>query len=233
MEELTLTARPGAASAPSDARSPLTRALLAGGVLAGALFMVVSLIQAFTRPGFDVVKDPVSLLGLGDLGWIQVADFVGSGLLFVALAVGAWRVLHTGPAGTWGPLLIGGFGLGLIVAGVFRTDPALGFPPGTPPGSPASASWHAMLHGVGFLISFTSLTAACFVLARRFRALAQRRWALYSTATGVITPLLIVLGLVFLIAVGMPGIPFAAAGALGSWWVAAVAAKLAADSTRI
>jgi hypothetical protein len=47
------------------------------------------------------------LLSLGDLGWIQIANFVVTGALFVACAVGLRRVLHPGRAGTWGPRLVG------------------------------------------------------------------------------------------------------------------------------
>lgn len=56
-----------------------TRALLACGVVAGPLFIVVALIQAFTRSGFDPVRHPLSLLSLGDLGWIQITNFVVGG----------------------------------------------------------------------------------------------------------------------------------------------------------
>ncbi len=37
--------------------------------------------QAFTCPGFDLRRDAISILSLGDLGWIQVANFVVSGRL--------------------------------------------------------------------------------------------------------------------------------------------------------
>jgi hypothetical protein len=43
----------------------------------------------------------------------------------------------------------------------------------------------------------------------------------------VVTPLLIAVGIVILVAAGLA---FALAGALGTWWVAAVAARLMADS---
>jgi Protein of unknown function (DUF998) len=211
------------------ATTVLTTVLLSGGVLAGSLFMVVALAQAFTRPGFDLRRHAISMLSLGDLGWIQVTDFVVSGALFIALAVGIRRVLHPGQAGTWGPLLVGSFGTGLAIAGLFSTDPALGFPPGAPAGMPSTMSWHAMLHSLGFFVAFTSLTAACFVLVRGFASRGQRRWAVASAATGVATPLLIVLGMTSVIATG---VAFAMAGMLTTWWLAAVAARLAADPTR-
>src|SRR6266511_22109 len=89
-----------------------TRALLAGGVVAGPLFIVVGLLQAYTRDGFDLRRHPLSLLSNGDLGWIQITTFVVTGLLFAGTAVGMRRVLHPGRGGTWGPLLVGAVGGG-------------------------------------------------------------------------------------------------------------------------
>lgn len=206
--------------------SRMTTLLLACGVVAGSLFMVVALVQSFLRPGFDLRRHAISMLSLGDLGWIQVTDFVASGVLFLALALGVRRVLHPGRAGTWGPKLVGGFGTGLVIAGIFSTDPALGFPPGAPSGMPATMSWHAMLHSLGFFLAFSSLTAACFVLARGFASHGRRPWAVASAITGIGTPLLIALGMTSVIATG---VAFALAGILTTWWLAAVSAQLIAD----
>ncbi len=57
----------------------------------GAVFLSVGLAQAATRDGFDLRKHPLSLLSLGDLGWIQITNFVVSGLLLVAFGVGVAR----------------------------------------------------------------------------------------------------------------------------------------------
>jgi len=157
--------------------------LLAGGIVAGPLFLAVWLIQAFTREGFDLGRHPLSLLSLGELGWIQIANFVVTGVLYVACAVGMWRVLRPGPGGTWGPLLVGGFGIGLILAGIFTTDPGAGFPPGAPAGAPEQLSWHGVLHEVGFVVAVVSWTAVCFVLVRRFVALKQWGWVGACVAT--------------------------------------------------
>lgn len=160
-----------------------TTRLLACGIVAGPLFLAVWLFQALTRDGFDPGRHPLSLLSLGELGWIQIANFVVTGLLYVACAVGMWRVLHPGRSGTWGPLLVGGFGFGLILAGVFTTDPGAGFPPGAPTGAPEQLSWHGVLHTVGFVVAVVSWTAACFVLVRRFVALKQWGWVGACVAT--------------------------------------------------
>ena len=148
-----------------------TRRLLACGLIAGPLFIALVLVQALTRPGFDLTRHPLSMLSLGDVGWIQVISFVATGLLAIAYSIGVRRALHPGRAATWGPLLIGGWGLGLVAAGVFAPDPAFGFPPGAPAGVPENPSLQGTIHQLAFFVSTLSITAACFVFVRRFASL--------------------------------------------------------------
>jgi hypothetical protein len=75
-----------------------TRRLLACSVAAGPLFLAAALIQALTRPGFDLTRDAVSLLSIGSLGWIQIANFLLTGVLFVAAAAGRAASCAAGPA---------------------------------------------------------------------------------------------------------------------------------------
>ncbi len=158
--------------------------LLAGGVIAGPLYMVVGVIEILIRPGFDVTRHELSLMSIGDLGWIQITSFLVTGLLVLGCAVGMRRVMRSGRGRTWGPLLVGLYGLGLIAAGIFVPDPINGFPPGLPEST--TISWHALLHFVSAAIGFLGLIAACFVFARRFAALRQREWAAYSLVTGIL-----------------------------------------------
>jgi hypothetical protein len=162
--------------APLKVPSTQTTLLLAGGIVAGPLFLALWSIQAFTREGFDPTYHPLSLLSLGHLGWIQIANFVVTGGLYVACAVGMRRVLRPGRGGTWGPILVGINGIGLIMAGVFVTDAGAGFPPGAPAGAPEQISWHGILHEVGFTLATLSWLVACFVFLRRFASLKQRGW---------------------------------------------------------
>ncbi|MGS2646857.1 DUF998 domain-containing protein [Streptosporangium sp. LJ11] len=158
--------------------------LLACGVVAGPLFVAVVLIQAFTREGYDLSRHPISLLSLGDLGWIQIANFTVTGVLYVACAVGMWRALRPGRSGTWGPLLVGLLGAGLIVGGVFVTDAGAGYPPGAPAGAP-EISWHGALHGLGPMLAVGGMTVGCLVFARRFAALGRWGWVATCVATAV------------------------------------------------
>lgn len=187
----TPTAVTTAASTPTtsgqDTRS--TRWLLDCGVVAGPIFVTTAATQVLTRDGYDLTRHPISMLSLGDLGWIQIANFVLTGLLSIAFAVGMWRVLHPGRAGTWGPVLLGVFGIGLIIGGVFVTDPALGFPAGAPEGMPTETSWQARVHDLAPGLALDGMIAACFVFVRRFAGLGQRGrhrgWQAYSAATAV------------------------------------------------
>lgn len=166
-----------------DERST-TRWLLTGGVIGPVVFVVVLLVEGATRPGYDPMRHFVSQLSLSDLGWQQVANFLVSGALVIGGALGLRRVLTEGPGSRWGPILIGLAGVGMVLAGVFTTDPGLGYPPGTPPGMPASDSWHGAIHNSVSLLVFIGLPAAMFVLARTFRGEGSR-WAAYSRLSGI------------------------------------------------
>ncbi|MEU1684122.1 DUF998 domain-containing protein [Micromonospora sp. NPDC005707] len=163
-----------------------TATLLAAGAAAGPLFLGLGLAQAFTRDGFDLSRQPLSLLSLGEHGWIQIANFVVSGLLALAGAAGFRQALRGGPAGTWGPALVAVLGVGLVVAGVLRADPSMGWPAGAPEGNPDTMSWHSYGHGVGAMLSFGALTVACLVFARRFGRAGALSSILVAAATVVV-----------------------------------------------
>ena len=210
----------------------LTRVLLLCGVVAGPLYILVGGIEMLTRPGYDPTRHDLSLMSNGNLGWIHISLLILTGLLTIAGAVGMRRVLRGSRGGTWGPLLLGIYGLGLIGAGFFTADPALGFPPGTPANAHA-ISWHGLLHFICGGIGFLGLIAACFVFARRFAAQRQRGWVAYSVATGVIY-----LAAFAGIAVGSNSVgvittivilAFSVAVVLGWAWVSAIAVKLLSE----
>lgn len=161
-----------------------TRALLSCGMAAGPVYVLVGLAQVLTRQGFDVRRHALSLLSNGDWGWVQIANFLVCGALVIAGAVGVRRAVPPGRAGTWGPILLAVYGLGLVGAGVFRADPGQGFPPGTPVVTSMSTS--GLMHFVCGGLGFYALIAACVVFARRFAALGERGWAIYSALTGVV-----------------------------------------------
>lgn len=182
------TASTSAASADSTPdctpADRVTKSLLGYGVIAGPVYVVVALAQALTRQGFDPARHQWSLLSNGGPGWIQIANFVVTGSMVIAFAVGLQRALRPGIGARWAPRLIGAYGASLIAAGVFRADPALGFPAGTPDG-PGPVSWHGLLHFAAGGVGFSCLAIGCFVIARRLSAEGSRGLAIFSRVTGI------------------------------------------------
>jgi hypothetical protein len=139
----------------------ITKSLLGYGVIAGPVYVAVWLAQALTRNRFDISRHAASLLANGHLGWIQSASFLLTGAITVAAAIGIGRTLGHERSAKPAAWLIALFGLGVFAAGVFRADPAYGFPPGTPPGPARHASWHGDLHYAAGGIGFPALIVAC------------------------------------------------------------------------
>jgi hypothetical protein len=168
-------------SETSHVGSNNVRLFLTGGVLAGPVYVLLGLVQMVIRPGFDPTRQDLSLLSNGNLGWIQIGNFLLTGSLVIAAALGMRRVLG---GRAWEPWLLGMYGLGLIGAGIFVADPMNGFPLGTPAGAPVHPTIHGLLHIIVGAFGFVGLIAACFVFARRFLTRQQPEWAVYSLLTG-------------------------------------------------
>jgi hypothetical membrane protein len=203
-----------------DPATAVTRSLLGWGAVAGPFYLVVSLAQALSRDGFDLSRHPWSLLENGSLGWIQSANFVLTGVMVAAFAVGLARADRGRPAGRWAPRLLGLYGAGLAAAGVFTADPMAGFPAGTPAGPAQTVTWHGALHLTAGAIGFLGMVAGCLVLGRRFGKAGRRGWALASRLTGI----------AFLAAFAGVGtgssaatLPFVAGVVLSFGWLAALA----------
>lgn len=165
-----------------------TKLLLACGVIGPFLFTIVYLIEGAMRPGYNPWLQAVSALSLSEQGWMQIVNFIVSGLLILGFALGVRRTLRVGKGATWGPILLAVVGGGLIVAGIFVTDPAQGYPPGTPSGPAFLTSFHGAIHFfIGASAFFGVLPASCFVLSRRWVSDVQwKGWAAYSVVTGVL-----------------------------------------------
>lgn len=207
MTAIQLTAAPAA-----------TRTLLTAAAISAPLWAVVSLTQAATREGFDLTRHPLSMLSVGDLGWLQITNFVVAGALTIAGSFGLRRVLSS----TWAPRLVLVNGVGMIAAGALVMDPADGFPVGTPYGIPETMSWHSYAHMAVGSIAFIALIAACYVLGRHFSRAGDRANAIGSRVAGTV----MLAGNVWAMGGGKAGSLVLAAGTITAMlWVASVAAR--------
>jgi hypothetical protein len=186
MGENVVARRRGAGAGDCVRANRVTKSLLGYGVLAGPFYVVVVLVQAALRQGFNLSRDDASLLSNGSLGWIQVFNFIVTGVMVMCCALGVRRALHGGRGATWGPGLLALFGAGLIAAGIFVADPMNGFPAGAPAGHPTVLTLHGVLHIASAAIGFVGLIAACFVLGSRLSSDGNPPLAIASRATGVV-----------------------------------------------
>jgi hypothetical protein len=150
----------------AEGMSKSTRRLLLCGAIAGPAFVLVVLLQDYTRPGVDPRSQPLSLLSLGDWGWIQTLNFMVAGVLNLLYAVGLRRRLQGGHSGMAAPVLIALYGIGLVSVALFQTDPRNGFPPGVVETS--EWSWHAVLHGLGATVVFFAVAGALLAFSWAF-----------------------------------------------------------------
>jgi hypothetical protein len=153
--------------------------MLRCGVAAGVLVPVALWADGATRPGYSLWHHGASQLGTGERAWLQTANFLLGALLLGLFAIGLRRALQSGRSATWGPALIATAAVGLAVAGLVPTDPALGYPPGQPEGLTAAGG----VHQAAGLALFAGLSGAAFALARRLGAVG-RAWTRYLRASG-------------------------------------------------
>ena len=188
-----------------------TRALLACGVIVGPLYLALGVAQGLVRDGFAFARHPLSVLANGPGGWVQTANFVVSGLMVIAAAVGIRRVLGPGGRGTSG--FLGAFGASMLAAAVFPADPVDGFPPGTPEGFPTAISTTGLLHFAAGGLGFTCLAVSCLLAAWALSRRGQRPLSLLSLFAG----LSVLLG--FFGGMFIPGL---AGGTVGIWFAVVV-----------
>jgi hypothetical protein len=172
--------RTAAAGGEFNMAAAITRSLLGWGVVAGPFYLVVGLAQALTRDGFDLSRHPLSVLMLGDWGWVQRLNFILSALMTLAAAVGFVRAMGSRFPG----VLLGVFGSCVLLSGVFAPDPMAGFPPGAATAGEPSLSGilHMAFGGIGFL----ALAAACFTAAAWYSRRGAGAFATLSRLAGVV-----------------------------------------------
>lgn len=164
-----------------DGRAAATRSFLGWGVVAGPFYLLVAVVHALLRPGFDFSKHALSLLMATDTGWIQRANLILVGLMVIAAAIGFGRSIE-GRRGAWLRVLVATYGVALIGSGIFAPDPMNGFPPGMDETVTMSGLLHLVFGAIGFL----ALGAAAIVFSGWCRSRERRGGAITSLIAGVV-----------------------------------------------
>lgn len=148
------------------------------GASGSIVFVLVFLLDGWTRPGYSSVRHPVSALALGTRGWIQTTSFLVCG---AAITVGGVGMSIMGDGILLG-LAVTIFGLALVASGVFPMDPMRSYPPGTPEGDPDEFTLQHHLHDYAGVVVFAGIPAAAFIAAF---VLPGALWTILSGAVGV------------------------------------------------
>ncbi|MFD4866796.1 DUF998 domain-containing protein [Streptomyces sp. NPDC058412] len=207
-----------ASTTPATASRLGARRALVAGMAAGPLFLGTGIVQGFARDGFDFTRNAISQLALGEAGWIQTVNFLLAGALLIVGAAGLRRMLSGGAGGTWGPVLVGVFGLSFWAAAALPADAGAGFPVGAPDATVMSG--HGAGHMAAGMVGYLALCAAFVVLARPLAARGHRGWALASR----LVPVAVLAGFM---ASAASVLAFTAGAGLGFVWLTAVTARLA------
>jgi hypothetical protein len=172
----------------------MVRAAAIAGMVGPVLFATVLLALTVLEydfmlaTGWRPLRDPAgawpSGLALGPYGWVQVANFVLSGILLMTFAAGLHFGATAGRGSQVGPALLFVSGAAMAFMG-FETDPI---------GSTGPRTLHNLIHDLAFALFVFALLPAFFFLWRRFRedALWQAQ-ARYTLITGVLATLLLLL----------------------------------------
>jgi hypothetical protein len=165
-----------------DGKAAVTRSLLGWGVVAGPFYVVVGLALALTRPGFQLADHALSLLMLGEWGWMQRVNLTLAALMVLAAALGFQRAIRSG-RGLAIAVLLDVYGLCLILSAIFAPDPMRGFPPGSEGGV---ATTSGILHLVFGALGFLALAAAAFAYAGWCRSIGERGRATLGIVLGAV-----------------------------------------------
>jgi uncharacterized membrane protein len=178
---------PGAPSTTWAARLALV------GIIGAVYFIVALTLMHFLRP-YDIVRygTNVGFYSVGPHGSNFVAAFIALGLAGLALTLGLRRAVAPSKFLLAGSVLIGLFGIGWVLGGIFRDAPNVASLETVLKEEVPSAS--TMIHGLGAFGGLFLLMAGMLVLSIAFKR--DERWQLFwipSLILGLVTLALFVM----------------------------------------
>jgi hypothetical membrane protein len=149
-------------------------------LVAPAAFLLVMLALGAVTPGYNALSQFGSNLSLGPLGWVMILNFVVLGLVETVCGAALFRAVGPARSGRLGAAMVTLIGLAFTAAGVFVTDP-----------QGARHTVHGVIHVLmAVVLFFFAFPIGGVAMAVRWRA--HRALAVYSAATAVASPALLV-----------------------------------------
>ena len=130
------------------------------GILAPIIFVGVFTVEGVLRNGYDPMRKYISVLSLGNRGWIQISNFIVLGLLLFIFTLGLSKEFQTGKASRGGIITLYVISVLFFISGPFVMDPTE---------TPADQmSVHGLIHGISGGIVFLLMPIIIFIFLRRF-----------------------------------------------------------------
>jgi uncharacterized membrane protein YuzA (DUF378 family) len=211
------TARPadraGTASGPQP--TPWTVRLASVGIIGPVFYAVAIAAMHVLRPDNVVLYgNTMSAYSVGPYGSISIAGFIALGLGALALSAGLRRAVMPSRALRVGSALVGVFGAGWLLAGIFRFAPDVAsLEPAIKGENPTIVG---IIHGLAGFGGIFCLIAGMIVLSRAFER--DERWRPFwplSLTLGLATLFLFVFGLFVL---NSPAVVPCCPTGSAAWW---------------
>lgn len=155
-------------------------------ILSGVLFILLLSILHLLQPEFDPTWRFISEYALGNFGWMMHLAF---GLLAIAQISVAITILPhiRSVSGYIGLVILGISAIGVIIAGIFVTDPISI--------SPKDATFSGSMHSIGAMLDYTPIAALLitFSLCRLDAWRPMKKVLLTSSVVAIIAMLVFVL----------------------------------------
>ncbi|ETT66715.1 DUF998 domain-containing protein [Paenibacillus sp. FSL H8-0457] len=125
-------------------------------IFSGALFVLLLCSLHLLQPEFDPTWRFISEYALGDFGWMMHLAFGLLALAQISVAITIFPHIRT-VTGYIGLVILGISAIGVIIAGIFVTDPISV--------SPDDATFSGSMHSIGAMLDYTPLAALLISLS--------------------------------------------------------------------
>lgn len=158
----------------------LVRNMFYIGFIGPILFIAIFLIEGWRRTEYKPIYHMVSSLSTGSYGWIQISNFILCGISILVLVAGLRMINDSGNVSRFGLVMMIILGVSLIGAGIFVTDPVLGYPIS----NDDNVTLTGTLHNIFSLVVFISLPIVITIMLNNFSdEFSWKGWLVYSIIT--------------------------------------------------
>lgn len=164
------------------------------GVIGPTLFVAIFTFEGWLRSGYEPTRMYVSELSLGSRGWIQNANFIVFGLLFLVFTRSVAAEFHNGKASRGGIILLTIIAICYLAFGFFVMDPV-----STPRNQ---MTFHGILHVLIGEVVLALMPASCFVFLRRFRE--DAKWQFLQWWTLLLGTIIAIASILLIVAMNLP-----------------------------